>query len=222
MFEDEDCVGEEITAEELTDFAFGLFTVYAAQRFEAEGKRLYGELASPDTAAVLNALSADFAALCPDMAEPLSMFGDTEDILSFYRSGEGMYPTRTMHMFWIHQNAPLSTPDACSREEAGKWLLFLPSAEADDAWVKIRDATAAGELGIGAKASTARSGTGARDERLVIYVFTKSWEDEADVMRVREQLKAMGFTDRIGYKRNIDTYAGEYREKGKRVTYYSV
>ena len=222
MFKDEDCAEDEITAEELTDFAFGLFTVYAAQRFEAEGKRLYAELSSPDTAAVLNAVSADFAALCPDMAEPLSMFGDTEDILSFYRSGEGIYPTRTMHMFWIHQNAPLSTPDACSREEAGKWLLFIPSAEADDAWVKIRDATAAGELGIGAKASTACSASGARDGRMVIYVFTKSWEDEADVMRVREQLKTLGFTDRIGYKRNIDTYAGEYREKGKRVTYYSV
>lgn len=222
MFEDEDCAQEEITAEELTDFAFGLFTVYAAQRFGTEGRRMYAELSSPDTPALLEAVSADFAAACPDLAEPLSMFGTAEDILSFYRSGEGILPTRTMHMFWIHQDAPLSTPDACSREEAGKWLLFIPAAEADDAWVKIRDATAAGELGIGAKASTARSGKGARDDKMVIYVFTKSWEDEADVMRVREQLKALGFTDRIGYKRNIDTYAGEYREKGKRVTYYSV
>ena len=55
-----------------------------------------------------------------------------------------------------------------------------------------------------------------------IYVFTKDWADEPDVMRVRETLMSLGFTDRIGYKRNLDTYAGEYREKGKRVTFYSV
>ncbi|HJK52113.1 MAG TPA: DUF1917 domain-containing protein, partial [Methanocorpusculum sp.] len=53
-------------------------------------------------------------------------------------------------------------------------------------------------------------------------VFTPDWSDEEDVMRVRNELKNLGFVDRIGYKRNLDTYAGEYREKGKRVTYYSV
>jgi hypothetical protein len=42
-----------------------------------------------------------------------------------------------------------------------------------------------------------------------------------DVMRVRENLRALGFTERIGYKRNIETFAGEYAKKGKRVTYYS-
>ena len=40
--------------------------------------------------------------------------------------------------------------------------------------------------------------------------------------KVRAELKELGFVDRIGYKRNLDTYAGEYREKGKRVAYYSV
>ncbi|MDO9324464.1 MAG: DUF1917 domain-containing protein, partial [Methanoregula sp.] len=42
-----------------------------------------------------------------------------------------------------------------------------------------------------------------------------------DVMRVREKLRELGFVDRIGYKRNIETFAGEYAKKGKRVTYYS-
>ena len=56
----------------------------------------------------------------------------------------------------------------------------------------------------------------------MIYVFTADWADEPDVMRVRAELKELCFADRIGYKRNLDTYAGEYHEKGKRVAYYSV
>jgi len=47
------------------------------------------------------------------------------------------------------------------------------------------------------------------------------WEDEADVMRVREELRRIGITDRIGYKRNIETFKGEYSAKGKKVTFYS-
>jgi hypothetical protein len=40
-------------------------------------------------------------------------------------------------------------------------------------------------------------------------------------MRVRAKLKDLGFIDRIGYKRNIETFRGEYSKKGKRVTFYS-
>jgi hypothetical protein len=40
-------------------------------------------------------------------------------------------------------------------------------------------------------------------------------------MRVRERLRELGFADRLGYKRNIETFKGEYSQKGKRVTFYS-
>jgi len=40
-------------------------------------------------------------------------------------------------------------------------------------------------------------------------------------MRVRERLRDLGFVERLGYKRNIETYRGEYSEEGKKVTYYS-
>ena len=222
MIEDGNDADEAITAEELTDLAFGMFTIFAGQKIAESGRQLYTEIDKESILPELKSLVEEFSKLYPELAEPLLMFGDAEDILQFYRSGEGIVPTRTSHMFWIQQNAPDAEYDACSREEAGKWLLFLPPAEADDAWIKIRDATAAGELGIGAKVSTSHDNSDSRDDRKVIYVFTKNWDDEADVMRVREVLKTLGFTDRIGYKRNLDTYAGEYREKGKRVTYYSV
>ena len=40
-------------------------------------------------------------------------------------------------------------------------------------------------------------------------------------MRARGKLRELGFVDRIGYKRNLETFAGEYAKKGKRVTYYA-
>jgi hypothetical protein len=79
----------------------------------------------------------------------------------------------------------------------------------------------AGELGISTKVSTAKPNPDSRDSRKVIYVYTKDWADEEDVMRVRRKLRDLGFADRIGYKRNIETFAGEYAKKGKQVTYYS-
>ena len=56
----------------------------------------------------------------------------------------------------------------------------------------------------------------ARDERRVIYVYTADWADEAEVMSIREKLRGIGIVDRIGYKRNIETYRGEYSSKGKK------
>jgi nuclear transport factor 2 (NTF2) superfamily protein len=77
------------------------------------------------------------------------------------------------------------------------------------------------DLGISAKVSTSKPNPESRDNRKVIYIYTKDWADEADVMRVREKLRTLGFSERIGYKRNIETFAGQYAKKGKRVTYYS-
>jgi hypothetical protein len=55
----------------------------------------------------------------------------------------------------------------------------------------------------------------------VIYVYTPDWREEEDVMRVRERLRELGFVDRLGYKRNIETFQGQYSQKGKKVTFYS-
>lgn len=111
--------------------------------------------------------------------------------------------------------------DAEEEDKGGKWLVFADSAEADELWRKIRDATAANDLGIWAKVSTAKALPESDDNRVVIYVSTADWSDEKDVMEIREKLRALGVEKRIGYKRNIETYQGEYSEGGKKVTYYS-
>ncbi len=136
--------------------------------------------------------------------------------------GEGVIPSRTERSRWIIQDAPDTDPHATEDERAGKWMIFAPPEELDGIWSCIRDLTWEGKLGISSKVSTAKRDPDARDNRWVIFVYTRDWEDEADVMQVREELRRIGITDRIGYKRNLETFAGEYSAKGKKVTYYSV
>jgi hypothetical protein len=151
----------------------------------------------------------------------LAHFSNLDTIYLQLCNGEGVHPTKTTQMYWIVQDAPGSAPEAIEEENAGKWLIFQEPDQVDAAWAKVRNATVALELGVSAKVSTAKPNPDSRDNRKVIYVYTKDWADEPDVMRVREKLRELGFEDRIGYKRNIETFAGEYGKKGKRVTYYS-
>lgn len=224
MTEDEPLdTGEEILTDELTDLAFGMFTLFMEQQLQRQGTCLSRAAEEGrDLTECCESLLPTFTGEYPPLAGPLALLGSGADIAALYRAGEGIVPTKTTRSYWIQQGCFGAAPDAAGAEEAGKWLIFLPPGDVDSAWQKIRDATVSGTLGIGAKVSTAKENEDSRDERKVIYVFTADWSDEPDVMRVREALKQLGFVDRIGYKRNIDTYAGEYREKGKRVTYYSV
>jgi hypothetical protein len=163
-----------------------------------------------------------FAREYPQLAEAmLKRFSDIDTIHRMLCEGEGVIPSKTTQMYWIVQDAPGSAPEAIEDENAGKWLIFQEPGLVDSAWKKIRDATMEYDLGISAKVSTSKPNPESRDNRKVIYIYTKDWADEADVMRVREKLRTLGFSERIGYKRNIETFAGEYAKKGKRVTYYS-
>jgi len=214
---------DEVDFEALADVAYGIFEHHLTRALEARGTYLYAlvEERGDFTADVTGTFRA-FESEYPQLAEALlKRFGSVEQISATLLEGEGVIPSKTTQTYWIVQDAPGSAPEAIEDEHAGKWLIFQEPESADDAWKKIRNATIAGELGISAKVSTAKPNPDSRDSRRVIYVYTKDWADEADVMRVRENLRALGFVDRIGYKRNLETFAGEYAQKGKRVTYYS-
>jgi len=214
---------DEVDSEALADVAYGIFEHLLNRTLQEKGKYLYalveGEV---DFTADLSETFRKFGDEYPQLAEAVNLrFGSIDNIYTLLCEGEGVLPSKTTQMYWIVQDAPGSAPEAIEDEHAGKWLIFQEPEAADDAWKKVRDATITGELGISAKVSTAKPNPDSRDSRRVIYVYTKDWADEADVMRVRENLKKLGFVDRIGYKRNLETFAGEYAQKGKRVTYYS-
>ena len=213
----------EVNSEALTDVAYGIFEHLLNRELQAQGKFLYALVEGGiDFTADLAAIFSKFSGEYPQLAEAmLVQFSHLDMIYKTLCAGEGVTPTKTTQTYWIVQDAPGSAPGAIEDENAGKWLIFQEPDLVDAIWKKVRDATVALELGISAKVSTAKPNPDSRDSRKVIYIYTKDWADEPDVMRVREKLRDLGVVDRIGYKRNIETFAGEYAKKGKRVTYYS-
>jgi hypothetical protein len=209
--------------EALADVGYGIFEHLLNKGLREQGKYLFAIVEQGvDFRKEFDGIFSRFAGEYPQLAEALALrFPETGIIYGMIRDGEGVIPSKTTQMYWIVQDAPDSPPEAIEDENAGKWLIFQEPDQVDAAWNKVRDGTVAGELGISTKVSTAKPNPESRDSRKVIYVYTKDWADEADVMRVRQKLRDLGFTDRIGYKRNIETFAGEYAKKGKRVTYYS-
>lgn len=75
-------------------------------------------------------------------------------------------------------------------DRGGKWPVFVPTADLDGVWGRIKAALAAGDLGAQAKASTARPNPNAADsDEKVIRVYT--FDDEANVWRVLWALPAV-------------------------------
>ncbi len=214
---------EEVSPDELADVAYGLFEVMLNAELQACGPHLF-ELVETGTdfEPLFTSIFTKFSEEYPQLGEALiRRYESPGTIYQAICEGEGVVPGRTTTMYWIVQDAPDVQPDAIEDELAGKWLIFLPPEEVDAAWIRVRNATCRNELGISAKVSTAKPNPDSRDNTKVIYVYTPDWRDEGDVMRVRERLRELGFTDRLGYKRNIETFKGEYSQKGKRVTFYS-
>jgi len=213
----------EVDTEALADVAYGIFEHLLNRELQKQGRFLFALVEGGiDFREDLTVIFGKFAGEYPQLAEAmLARLANLETIYGMLCVGEGVTPSKTTQTYWIVQDAPDSAPEAIEDENAGKWLIFQEPDLVDAIWKKVRDATVALELGISAKISTAKPNPDSRDARKVIYVYTKDWADEPDVMRVREKLRELGFVDRIGYKRNIETFAGEYAKKGKRVTYYS-
>ena len=214
---------EEIDPETLAEVAYGIFEVYLNREIRLRGPYLFELIEQEaDFEVDVREIFGKFRDDYPELAEALlRRFGGIDAIYAPLREGEGILPSKTTRMYWIVQDAPAPSGRGLDDDQVGKWLIFVAADRVDEAWRKIRDETVQGTLGISAKVSTAKPNPDSRDERSVIYVYTRDWADEADVMRVRERLRELGFTERIGYKRNIETYKGEYSEEGRKVTYYS-
>jgi hypothetical protein len=103
----------------------------------------------------------------------------------------------------------------------GKWLLYVDRANVDEVWEKILTALHEGRLGPSAKVSTAADNPlSHRKDKHVICVFTVNADDEADVRRVRSELRELGFIARISYKTNSATRNREYAKTHGRTSKY--
>jgi hypothetical protein len=130
-------------------------------------------------------------------------------------------PSQVKHEYWLYAERkkgdyPKTTTNS------GKWLIFAPISQIDEVWMKIKLATEDGRLGDLAKVATAKPNPIATNPGMkVICVYTYDWTDEADVRRVRQELRALGITSKIPYKTDDDTNAGRYSSQGhKRISKY--
>lgn len=121
-----------------------------------------------------------------------------------YRTSES--PSQDFSRSWQMRKSP-SCGISRLGPTMGKWCIFAPSSEVDQAWSKIKDAVDGDKL-LFAKVSTALRSMG-RDGH-VICVYTRDWTDKQDLLRIREVLRSLGFVEELGYKRDVDTENGIY------------
>ena len=114
-------------------------------------------------------------------------------------------PSEVTDVYWISAKNKIGNYPTTT-EQSGKWLLFVNTQDIDEVWAKIKQATEEGRLGQGSKVATAKPNRNEVDPRKkVICVYTYDWTDEADVRKVREELRQLGFAGKISYKSDNDT-----------------
>ncbi|PKB72301.1 MAG: hypothetical protein BZY87_00980 [SAR202 cluster bacterium Io17-Chloro-G6] len=118
-------------------------------------------------------------------------------------------PSKTTDDYWIFAKPPDRKFKQTGR--IGKWMLFPLKEELDTVWLKIAKATEDGVLGIDAKTSTAKPNPNSISSKVgLICVYTYDTDDVADVKRVLEQLRTLGFNYRLNYKEDEQTLLGNY------------
>ena len=130
-------------------------------------------------------------------------------------------PSKIRDEYWVHATH-LNPPNEWT-DRSGKWLIFVPLKLLDQKWQLIARATETGQLGIAAKAATSKPNGLAKNKWVkVICVYTYDFADQVDVMRVRAQLRALGFENKLSYKTDQATTEGRYRstETGPVSLYY--
>jgi hypothetical protein len=123
-------------------------------------------------------------------------------------------PSRVVDEYWIYAYRKKGDYPKPS-DNCGKWLVFVSDKEVDEIWEKIRTATEEGKLGLASKVATAKdSPLASSSTRKVICIYTYDWTDRKDVIRIREELRKLGITNKIPYKSDKDTLSGKYRQTG--------
>ena len=97
---------------------------------------------------------------------------------------------------WIHS---VSSKAPCQTKNKGKWLAFIPISYADSVWKKIDLATKQDKLGYHSKMSTPVIFEQRKKTLCVLCIYTYDCHDGQDVLRVREELRKLGFIRKIKY-----------------------
>jgi hypothetical protein len=130
-----------------------------------------------------------------------------KDVMEFFKLISSPLPSKDMSDYWIPHFSKHEYPSHTSL--GGKWLVFCTKENVDETWENICKAQDKKLLGDSSKVATALSSLRYKDKH-VICIYTYDSSDMGDVMRVREGLKSIGFTEPLKYKRDIETIKGVY------------
>ena len=108
---------------------------------------------------------------------------------------------------WIYVENPKATD--YDEKKVGKWLVWMRETDVDRIWEIILEEVKTNRLGISAKVATAYPSVYGTDKR-VICIYTYDFGDKADVDRVRQRLRELGFVAKIPYKTDAATLSGKY------------
>jgi hypothetical protein len=130
--------------------------------------------------------------------------------------GDVEQPSTCVTAYWLYADRRLGNYPEHTLH-GGKWMIFVPLGEIDRAWETIKRAVERGQLGGSAKVATALANPNALStQERVVCVYTYDVEDRQDVFRVRAALRELGFTQKMPYKTDAATRAGQYRSLGNR------
>lgn len=80
-------------------------------------------------------------------------------------------PSEVADFYWLYAERKTGAYPAAT-ENCGKWLVFVPAAQVDEVWARIKLATEEGILGSSAKAATAGPNPNATNPNRRSSVFT--------------------------------------------------
>lgn len=142
-----------------------------------------------------------------------------EFISDFIDSINSDFPSKVFNVSWVEvSNKRLNrnfTKEKNYKPNAGKWLIYIKNEEIDEVWLKVKEATKAGLLGIKSKAATSlyNPHSNSQSEK-VICVYTYNFEDKNDVYRVEIAIRDLGIKEALCYKTDDATLQGKYKIKG--------
>jgi hypothetical protein len=126
-------------------------------------------------------------------------------------------PSQVTEVYWINAVRKNGSPYPAPSMKSGKWLVFVPYADVDAVWLKVKRATEEGLLGDSSKVATGKPNSNAvSSDKRVICVYSYDWTDYDDVMSIRAGLRNLGISWKLSYKSDADTMSDKYSVKGDR------
>lgn len=125
-----------------------------------------------------------------------------ESIDNEFALREEIYKKLDTKLHIINENHWLTQENEKHRqrlEKMGCWLIYGKSEQLKLTWKKIQRHTSLGKLGVESRINVVK---GREEADCVISIYTADYTDEAEVKKVREKLKELGFTEPLQYQTN--------------------